>query len=325
MSEIVFQHKNIKKWKEFELFLENNTNSNPDKLYELYIELTDDLAFAKTYFPDSESFQYLNQLTLKLHGIIYQNKPVSKKKFSAFWLHDFPLVFYDVRKEFFVVFALFSVSILIGILSTLKQTEFVNAILGDQYVNMTMENISNGDPLAVYKKMNQTPMFLGITINNIKVSFFAFVLGILTAVGSGYVMFTNGVMLGTFHAFLAQNGVITDAFATIWIHGTIEIFAILVAGTAGVVMGNSFVFPGTYKRLVSFKAGALKGAKLILGLIPLFIIAGFLEGFVTRYTDAPYSIRFAIIFFSLAGIVFYFFIYPKHLLNTSIQNEQNKN
>jgi uncharacterized membrane protein SpoIIM required for sporulation len=120
----------------------------------------------------------------------------------------------------------------------------------------------------------------------------------------------NGVMLGTFQTFLAEQGFLLDAFATIWIHGTYEIFAITVAGGAGIVIGNSIVFPKSFSRIESFRRGALRGSKMVTGLIPVFILAGFLEGFVTRYTHAPYFVRFTIIILSLISIIYYFYLYP---------------
>ncbi|MFB6342497.1 stage II sporulation protein M [Saccharicrinis sp. FJH2] len=314
MKEIDFLHKNIKKWKEFESLLEDKENSNPDRLFNLYISLTDDLAYAKTYYPGGEAYYYLNQLTQKVHGLIYQNKPIERKSIGRFLAYELPLVFHSLRKEFYVALAIFIVSVLVGILSTAYKPEFVKTILGDRYVNMTMENIRSGDPMGVYKSANELPMFLGITINNIRVAFFAFVLGIFTSFGTGYMLFTNGVMLGTFQTFMIQNGVVLDSFATIWIHGTIEIFSIIVAGAAGIAIGNSFIFPGTYSRVYALKQAAIKGAKLAIGLVPFFIVAGFLEGFMTRHTEVPYWIRFTIIGLSLVWIIFYFFIYPRLLI-----------
>jgi uncharacterized membrane protein SpoIIM required for sporulation len=189
--------------------------------------------------------------------------------------------------------------------------------LGDGYVNMSLSNIQKGDPLAVYKSMNQVDMFLGITLNNIKVSFLAFAMGLLTPIGAGFIIMQNGVMLGTFQSFLAEQGFLLDSIATVWVHGTYEIFAITVAGGAGIVIGNSIIFPQTYSRTESFRRGALRGSKMVIGLIPLFIVAGFLEGFVTRYTQAPYVVRFAIIFLSLVSIIFYFYLYPILLIKNS--------
>ena len=98
-------------------------------------------------------------------------------------------------------------------------------------------------------------------------------------------------------------------------HGTLELSAIVIAGCAGFVMGNSFIFPGTYSRLESFKRRAKKGLKIIIGLIPVFIMAGFIESFFTRYTQMPWIISLATILLSAAFIVYYFVIYPAKLHN----------
>lgn len=179
--------------------------------------------------------------------------------------------------------------------------------------------------MAVYKSMNQTDMFLGITANNIRVSFIAFLLGIFSAFGTGYALLSNGIMLGTFHGFLAGYGLIVEPIATIWIHGTLEIFAIIVSGGAGIIMGNSLFYPGTYSRLKSFQQGVIRGLKIVIGLIPVFILAGFLEGFVTRYTNLPLFIRFSIIGLSLTLIVSYFYIYPRKIISKKIQNGKFSN
>ncbi len=322
MNEIQFLHRNIKKWEAFESLLEHKSQANPDVVSDMFINLTDDLAYSRTYFPDAKTTSYLNQLTQKAHGILSQNKPMSKNRIKTFWTSEFPLLVYASRKEIFVSFLILVVSVLVGILSTKYDNGFTRIIMGDRYVNMSLANIQKGDPLAVYKSMNQVDMFLGITLNNIRVSFIAFVMGLLTPVGTGFMIMRNGVMLGTFHAFLAGQGFLLDSIATIWVHGTYEIFAITVAGGAGIVIGNSIIFPGTFSRLDSFRKGAIRGSKLVIGLVPVFIIAGFLESFITRYTQAPYFVRFGIILFSLVSIIFYFYIYPIHLLKNQSNEKQ---
>lgn len=319
MNEIQFLHKNIKKWESYEAILAQPENCDPNEISELFIHLTDDLAYSRTYFPDAEVTQFLNQLAQKAHRTIYRNQPMNKSRIRSFWASEFPLLVYGARKEIFVSFIVLVISVLIGIVSTRYDNGFVRIILGDAYVNMSLSNIQKGDPLAVYKSMNQVDMFLGITLNNVKVSFLVFVLGVLTPVGSGFVMLKNGVMLGTFHAFLADHGFLVDSIATIWVHGTYEIFAIIVAGGAGILMGNSIVFPKTYSRIESFRQGAMRGAKIIVGLIPVFVIAGFLEGFVTRYTQAPFLVRFGIIIFSICTIVYYFWITPIRIIKKQNQ------
>lgn len=131
-------------------------------------------------------------------------------------------------------------------------------------------------------------------------------------------------MLGSFQYFFFEQGIGWESVRTIWIHGTIEISVIIVAGCAGLVLGNSILFPGTYTRLQSFVRGAKDGLKIIISTIPFFIIAGFLEGFVTRQTQMPDWLAIFIICSSLYLIVYYYILYPiklnKQLKNTLLNS-----
>jgi uncharacterized membrane protein SpoIIM required for sporulation len=215
----------------------------------------------------------------------------------------------------FLIFALFSAA---GAFSAASDHTFVRSILGDAYVNMTLQNIAEGDPMAVYKKMSETDMFLGITINNIRVSLMAFSMGILAGIGTVFILMQNAVMLGSFQYFFYDQGLLWESARTIWIHGTIEISVIIIAGCAGLVVGKSILFPGTYTRLASFTKGVKNGLKIVISTIPFFIIAGFLEGFVTRKTQMPDWLAILIIGSSLALILFYYIFYP-HILNKKHQ------
>lgn len=320
MKEIVFLNRNANRWKEFEKILSSGYDTRPDVLSDLYIQITDDLSYAKTYLPASKTTKYLNSLAMKAHQIIYRNRKESLSRIISFWKTELPVIFKGSWKYMLYSFMIFFISFLTGVVSTAYDDTFVRLILGDSYVNMTLENIEKGDPMAVYKKMNQVDMFLGISLNNIRVSFLAFVLGVFLSLGSGYVLFMNGIMLGTFQYFFYQQGLLGESILTIWIHGTLEIFAIIVAGGAGLMLGNSILFPGTYKRSVSFMMQAKKGIKICFGLIPVFLVAALLEGFVTRYTNMPDMLRLLIIIGSLIFIIWYFFIYP-YMLTIKDRNE----
>src|SRR5690606_28569006 len=115
--------------------------------------------------------------------LIYQNKKESKNSIIHFWKTDFPLFFYQYHKTFFYSFLIFAVSIFIGTLSSLNDYSFVRLIMGDNYVNLTLENIAKGEPTAIYKSGSQIGSFLGITINNIRVAFLAYAFGVITSVG----------------------------------------------------------------------------------------------------------------------------------------------
>jgi uncharacterized membrane protein SpoIIM required for sporulation len=129
-------------------------------------------------------------------------------------------------------------------------------------------------------------------------------------VGTGFILFKNGIMMGSFLYLFFSQGLLMNSMLTIFIHGTLEIFAILMAGSAGIMMGNSILFPKTYSRLVSFRTGVADSIRVLAGIIPLFIIAGLLEGFVTRMTHISVYLKLAIIIGSILLILVYFILYP---------------
>lgn len=310
MREAAFVKQNKDKWFEFESILGNNKSIDPDLLSDLYIELTDHLSYAQTFFPKSNTEQYLNQLSSKAHQRIYKTRKESKNKIISFFKTDFPTMFVNYHRELLIAFLTFLFFSMVGAYSAATEGDFVRSFLGDAYVNMTLENIKNGDPMAVYKKQEEVNMFLGITINNIKVALYAFAYGILFGLGSLYILMQNAIMLGSFQYFFFDQGLLWESARTIWIHGTIEISVIIIAGSAGLVMGNGMLFTGTYPRLEAFRRGVINGLKILLSTIPFFIIAGFLEGFVTRHTEMPDFLAILIITGSLALILWYYVLYP---------------
>lgn len=320
MREAAFIKKNKLKWKSFE----TQKPADPDDLADRFIELTDDLAYARTFYPESDTTSYLNSLAGQSHQSIYKNKKVKQTRIAAFWKYELPFLFRSHHKQLFYSFMIFMVAAFIGALSAALDDTFVRLILGDSYVNMTLENIRNGDPMAVYKGHREAEMFLFITFNNVKVSFLAFVMGVFFSVGTFWILFQNGIMLGAFQFFFYKHGLLLTSMLTIWIHGTLEIAAIIIAGCAGFVMGNSLLFPKTYSRSYSFKRGARQGLKIVVGLVPVFITAGFLEGFVTRHTGMPLAVSLLIILSSAAFIIYYFIVYPR-LLHKQNASDKSKN
>ena len=139
------------------------------------------------------------------------------------------------------------------------------------------------------------------------VSFNVFVSGVLTSFMSGILLFRNGIMIGCFDTFFYQHGLLGESLLATMLHGTLELSAIIVAGAAGLAIGNGWLFPGTYSRIVSFQRGAKRGMKIIVGTIPIFILAGFIESFITRHTELNDIVRLSIILLSLAfcRVLFY--------------------
>ncbi|GAB4408860.1 MAG: stage II sporulation protein M [Bacteroidia bacterium] len=312
MREPAFLRQNKDKWLEYEhmLFDRKGQQIDPDRLAALYIQLTDDLAYARTFYPKSQVVRYLNGLAARTHLAIYKNKKEKSNRLRTFWTQELPLIYYESRRYMLYAMLVFSFSFLIGMLGALQDETFVRVILGDRYVDMTLDNIDRGDPLGVYKGSPPFTMFLEIAFNNIRVAFNAFALGILVSVGTLYMVFYNGVMVGAFITFFHTQNLLWEAVPIIYIHGTLELSAIVIAGGAGFMLGNSILFPGTHTRLESLQYAARQGIKILVGLVPVFVLAAFLESYITRLTDMPLLLKLTIIFLSLLFVVWYYWLYP---------------
>lgn len=316
MREALFVKQNSNKWENYEQM----KVTHPDELAERFIEITDDLAFSKTFYPKSKTTAYLNGLASRLHQSLYINKKEQTSRFLSFWKIELPVIFHQHRKQLVYAFIFFIAFVIIGAFSAAKDDTFVRLILGDAYVDMTNANIDKGDPFGVYKKMDPFLMFLMIALNNIKVSCFAFLLGILCSVGTVVLLMYNGVMLGSFQYYFFSKGLGFASVTVIWIHGTLEIAAIILSGAAGLILGNSLLFPGTFTRLISFKRGGKDGIKIIIGLVPIFIVAALLESFVTRHTEMPSWLSVSILIGSLVFLIWYVIIYPRNLFKKNALN-----
>ena len=313
MKEITFLRQNSQKWEAYEKLMDEGKSIPPAKLTELFIEVTDDLAYAGSNYTNTNTNAYVNGIASRVHHLVYKNKKESGNRFLTFYAKELPSLFGKYRGYLFYSFVVTAMATLVGVLSQIYDDSFVRLILGDYYVDTTIERIKSGNPIGIYGEGNQFFMFVRITINNIRVSFLVFVLGLFTAFGSSVLLIFNGVMLGCFFTLFYQFNVLDKALKVVWIHGTLEISAIVIAGCAGFVLGNSYIFPGTHTRMEAFMRGGKDGLKIVVGLVPVFIMAGFLESFVTRYTEMHIVLSAAIIGLSLLFIVGYFIVLPIYL------------
>lgn len=310
MKEVTFIRHNIDKWRRYEKVLEEEVFSTPDDLADAYIDVTSDLAFSQTHYPQSRITLYLNNLGISIHNKIYRNKRERWTRIYTFWTQEVPATMWDARRELrwsFLIFLMFS---FVGALSQWLDPEFSRLIMGDAYVDMTLDNIAHGTPMAVYDGSTEGSMFVEITLNNVRVSFLIYVMGIFTSLGTGFLLMQNAVMLGAFQTFFAQHGLLCESALAIWLHGTLEISAIIIAGAAGLAMGNGWLFPGTYSRMEAFRRGVKRGLKIVVGTVPVFIMAGFIESFATRHVEVPDALRLGIIVLSALFIVCYFIVLP---------------
>ncbi|MEZ5174246.1 MAG: stage II sporulation protein M, partial [Bacteroidia bacterium] len=285
-------------------------NANPDRLSELFVQVTDDLSYARTYYGNRVVRVFLNQLTQRLFRKLFRNSVNHFRRFREFVANDLPLNMYRCRKQMLLALIIFLISAAIGVFSAIQDPGFSESILGHGYIKMTQENIEKGDPMAVYKDDNLFLSFLAIAQNNLLVAFRAFIFGLLFSLGSISILVFNGIMVGVFQYYFLARGVVLDSLLTIWMHGAMEIPAIIISGGAGLVMGGGLVFPGTYTRLQALRISARAGIKIMAGITPVIIVAAFIEAFLTRQTDYPYIVRAAFILLQLVFLTFYFIYLP---------------
>ena len=299
-----------------EALLDADAPADPDALADAYVRLGDDLAYAKTFFPGSAAAAYLNDLSAQAHARIYRNRREERGRLVRFWTHEVPLAVYEARGALLASLLLFLGAVGVGVVSSQGDGSFMRLILGDAYVNMSQANVEAGDPFAVYKDAGMADMAVMIGFNNIRVSFVAFA-GFFpglpvpgASVGTGWVLISNGIMVGAFAHLFAAEGLLLDWFRVVMIHGTLELAAIVIAGGAGLTMWNAIFLPGTYPRMTALRRGARRGVTIVIGLVPVFVVAAILEGVVTRHTEMPLAASLFVILGSLAALVGYFVVLP---------------
>jgi uncharacterized membrane protein SpoIIM required for sporulation len=320
MREIAFIKQNKEKWLDYEQAIFGKSNKNPDEMASLYIHLINDLSYAQTYYSKSKIVAYLNFLASQIYQKIYKTKREDKNRFLSFFKIEVPLLVYQYRRYLLYAFLLFFCCVAIGAVSAKYDASFVRLILGDDYVNMTLDNIKDGNPVAVYKSGSNWGGFIAITMNNLYVGARCFIYGIFLGIGTFYCLLQNSIMLGSFQYFFYEQGVFIKSLKGIWVHGAMEIFGIVIESAAGFILGASILFPRTFSRLNAFKIGFKDAFKIFISTIPFTIAAGFLEGFVTRYAlEMPNWLNILIILGTLAMISFYYLIYP-YIINQKINH-----
>jgi uncharacterized membrane protein SpoIIM required for sporulation len=310
MKETNFIKQNKEKWIEFEKQLQIN-NNDPEKLSNLFVQITDDLSYSRTFYRNRSVRVYLNNISQKVFQNIYRNRSRKRNRLTHFWKNELPQLAWQSRWDLSLSAIIFFLAVAIGVFSSVINPDFPRFIMGDEYVNMTIENIKKGDPMAVYGRMQEGQMFLQITFNNVLVAVITFAMGVFLGIGTVGSLIYNGIMIGTFHYFLYDKGVLGQAMTAVWLHGTLEISAIVIAGGAGLTMGRGLIFPGTLSRMQSFRLSSRRGLKIMLGTVPIFFFAAFIESFVTRYYNSvPDLAKLTLIFISLAFIIGYFVVLP---------------
>lgn len=273
----------------------------------------DDLSFAKTFYPGSRVTRYINALANRIYLGIYQNRKEEHNLLLNFWKYRVPLTVYKHRRIMLFSFFVFLLFYTVGYFTAKQDPSFIRDVFGDGYVDKTERNIAEGNPFGVYQGGDSFFMWIYIMLNNIIVSFTYFGKGLVLGYFSLQELGKESMRIGAFHYMFAEKGYALGFILAVMIHGLLELSAIVMTCGAGVVMGVSWLFPGTQSRLAAFKVGVKDGVKIVVGLVPVLMLAAFFEGFVTRYYKMPLVLNILILLSCAALLLFYFLIYPIRL------------
>lgn len=313
MKEIDFVAHNREKWDGYQDITRHLAATPPDRLAQIYLDVTADLAFAQTHFSESSTTTYLETLALHFHQRLYQRRYERWRELRRFYTHDIPLAFYHSRRELLIATLIFLFAMCVGIVSQHENPDFARFILGEIYVEKTEANIAGGKPMAVYSSEDELTMFGMIFLNNVWIDFYTFLSGLGSFLFVIAVALNNGVMFGTFETFLIQKGEVLSALFVVNLHGSLEIPTIVMSTASGLSLGTGWLFPGAQSRLSAFRDGAKRAVKIFLGVVPITFVAAFIESYFTRHTEVPLPARIAFVVAGFSFILYYVVLLPQRL------------
>ena len=243
----------------------------------LYRQIAADLATLREDRGSVHFARYLNQLLARAHNIIYSARKTSPRAIVEFFAVTYPRVF---RKNWdFVRIALliFAISGVVGAALTLQDPDFKLKIIGPQMVQ-TIEKREMWTHSIVGMKPQASS---AIMTNNIGVGFMAFAMGITGGLGTIYMMVFNGLLIGVIGMACHLSGMSLKLWEFVAPHGVLELPAIFLAGGAGFRVAAGLLFPGYLPRRESLVRAGTEGVQLLLGTVPILVIAGTIEAFVS--------------------------------------------
>jgi uncharacterized membrane protein SpoIIM required for sporulation len=263
-------------------------HSELQELSLLYRQTAADLA-AIRQDPSSVHFaRYLNQLMARAHNIIYAGHRASPWAAVRFFTREYPRVFRRNLRYCVLAVAIFIVGGLAGAALTLQDPDFQLQVLGPQMVQKIQRKEMWTDRILSVKPQASS----AIMTNNMSVSFMAYIAGITAGLGTIYMMFFNGLLMGVIGVACALSGMSLSLWSFVAPHGALELPAIFIAGGAGFKIAHGLLFPGMLPRKDSLAAAGREATSLVLGIVPMLIVAGTIEAFVSP-TGLPVPLKFA--------------------------------
>jgi uncharacterized membrane protein SpoIIM required for sporulation len=243
----------------------------------LYRQVAADLSILQQDPTGAHYSRYLNQLLGRAHSIIYSGRKTSIRSIFSFFTTEWPALVWRRRTYLLVVGAVFAVCGLAGALLTLQNPDFAMQVLGPAMIDSIERHEMWTHSIVAIRPLASSE----IATNNLSVSFLTFAMGITAGIGTLWLIAFNGLLMGVVSAACGNHGMSLSLWSFVVGHGSLEIPAILLAGSAGLRLGTGLLFPGHLSRQESLRLAGTEAVKIELGTIPLLIVAGFVEGFIS--------------------------------------------
>jgi uncharacterized membrane protein SpoIIM required for sporulation len=273
----------------------------------LYRAATSDLALAKRDFPRNEIAVYLNQLVARAHAVVYRGEPLALRRLWQFATTDFPRLFRETWVFTFIAALFFIIPAFASGIATYIQPKNATLLLPPQAQQLisTVEDKKLWIDIPVEERPYASAFIMQ---NNIQVSFMAFASGLTAGLMTLWVLFFNGLMIGTLTGLTAYHGIGFELWTFVIGHGVIELSIIFISGGSGLMLGWAILRPGLMRRRDALAQAARKAVYLLLGAVPWLVVAGTIEGFISPNNDIAAPIHWAV------GIVSGIFLYSYLLL-----------
>lgn len=271
----------------------------------LYRLLSSDLVQAQTTLRNAELLEYLNDLVARGYSEIYGAQPVRVRGVKEFLLDGFPRLAREQRGYILAAALILLSGGIAGFVATLLDPSATTYLLPPQYAHMRpTPNLQRGGFDLPPDRAAAMSMF--IMTNNIKVSFGAFALGITAGVGTVYLLFFNGLLLGCLGAMCMRWKMSLGFWALILPHGVLELTCITIAGGSGLLLGSALIAPHPRTRAEALQERGLLAVKLVLGSAALLVLAALIESFITPVQAVgPYG-KLGFAAFTALGLAVYF-------------------
>jgi uncharacterized membrane protein SpoIIM required for sporulation len=253
----------------------------------LYRQSASDLATVREDPASKQLALYLNQLLGRTHNLIYMGRRPNRRGIWTFYKDIYPAIFRETFPDTFAALVLFLVGALAGVLMGIADPSFTRHFLGPQMMDTIERHEMWTHSIVTIKPLASS----AILTNNISVALSTFALGITGGIGTVWMMLLNGLMMGVVGVACWREGMSLPLWSFVAAHGVLEVPAIFIAGGAGIGMAKGLLFPGSLPRRESLVRAGGRSVRLVLGTIPMLLVAGVVEGFVSP-TDLPYQLKF---------------------------------